>query len=62
MTTKTDATPEVDQHELIQATSDIMAFCQEQGMTELLAYMAMTYITKTMEEKLGFGSERRTNA
>lgn len=53
---------EVNEDELKKATCDLMDFCQAQGMTELLAYMAMTYITKTMEETLGFGSKRRTQS
>lgn len=52
---------EVNQDELIKATTKIMDFCQKEGMAELLAYMAMISITNTMEETLGFGYKRRTN-
>jgi len=37
---------EVDKDELIKATTDLMDWCQSQGMSELLAYMAMTTLTK----------------
>lgn len=50
---------EIDKEELISATAKIMDFCQEQGMDELLAYMAMINITKTMEEISGFRYKRK---
>lgn len=50
---------QVDENELILAVGRIMAFCQSNGMSELVAYMAMISITKTMEEKLGFGLYER---
>lgn len=53
---------EIDRQDLIDATQSIMDFCQGKGMSELLAYMAMITITKTMEETLGFGSARRTQS
>lgn len=53
---------EVDQDELIKATTEIMVFCQDKGIDELTAYMAMISITNTMEETLGFGYKRNTNS
>lgn len=49
----------VQQEDLIKAVKKIMDFCQEEDMTELLAYMAMISITSTMEEELGFNHKRR---
>lgn len=51
---------EVDEKELIQATEDIVDFCQEKDIPELVAYMAMISIVKAMEEKLGFSHQERS--
>lgn len=52
---------EIAQEELVSAIEKIMKFCQQNGMSELMAYMAMISITNTMEETLGFGYQRRTD-
>jgi hypothetical protein len=52
----------VNQEDLVAATTKLMDFCQQEGISELLAYMAMITITKSMEENLGFGTERRVDA
>lgn len=53
---------EVNQSELIKATTDILNFCQDTGISELISYMAMVHIMKTMEKVNGFWHEQRPDA
>lgn len=48
--------------EMAEAVTKIMEFCQEEGMTEQMAYVAMMGICLTMEEQLGFGFQQRSDA
>lgn len=51
----------IDEDDLKRAVAFIMISCQEEGIAELTAYMAMITITNEMEEKLGFGYKRRVD-
>jgi hypothetical protein len=52
----------VETEDVIRAVEAIMEFCQEKGISELLAYMAMIHLTGAMECQLGFGSKRKTDS
>lgn len=61
-TPKSTAEFEVDEEELKGAIINIIDFLERERTPNLLGYMALVSIVKTLEDKFGYGNERRTDS
>lgn len=52
----------IENERIIEITRKMNAWCAAQGYTNFEAYVALTYITKAMEQEFGFGVEHPVDA
>lgn len=52
----------IENERVLEITRKLNAWCAAQGFSNFETYVAMTYITKAMEEEFGFGVERPVDA